>query len=182
LGRCCAISREDVQINEAIRAREVRLIDENNTQLGIVGIRDALRIAVEKDLDLVNVAPTAKPPVCRIMDFGKFKYEQSKKEKDARKNQKIIDIKEIRMTPNIEDHDFETKVKSAIKFLQEGDKVKAAVRFRGREITHPGIGQAVLEKMVRELEPYGVLERAPRLEGKNMIIILNPKNTVEKTS
>jgi len=182
LGRCCAISREDVQINEAIRAREVRLIDENNTQLGIVGIRDALRIAVEKDLDLVNVAPTAKPPVCRIMDFGKFKYEQSKKEKDARKNQKIIDIKEIRMTPNIEDHDFETKVKSAIKFLQEGDKVKAAVRFRGREITHPGIGQAVLEKMVRELEPYGVLERAPRLEGKNMIIILNPKHTVEKTS
>ncbi|MCY0900600.1 MAG: translation initiation factor IF-3 [Firmicutes bacterium] len=176
------MSREDVQINEAIRAREVRLIDENNTQLGIVGIRDALRIAVEKDLDLVNVAPTAKPPVCRIMDFGKFKYEQSKKEKDARKNQKIIDIKEIRMTPNIEDHDFETKVKSAIKFLQEGDKVKAAVRFRGREITHPGIGQAVLEKMVRELEPYGVLERAPRLEGKNMIIILNPKHTVEKTS
>ncbi|MCY0875176.1 MAG: translation initiation factor IF-3 [Firmicutes bacterium] len=181
-GRCSAISREDVQINDAIRAREVRLIDENNTQMGIVGIRDALRIAVEKDLDLVNVAPTAKPPVCRIMDYGKFKYEQSKKEKDARKNQKVVAIKEIRMTPNIEDHDFDTKVKAAIKFLQEGDKVKAAVRFRGREITHPAIGQAVLEKMVKELEPYGILERSPRLEGRNMIIILNPRQATEKTS
>ncbi|OPG16305.1 translation initiation factor IF-3 [Ferroacidibacillus organovorans] len=176
------MSKEDVQINEGIRAREVRLIDEANAQLGIVNIREALRIAMEKNLDLVNVAPTAKPPVCRIMDYGKFKYEQSKKEKEARKNQKVVMIKEIRMTPNIEDHDFETKVKAATKFLQEGDKVKAAVRFRGREITHPGIGQAVLEKMVKELEPFGTLERAPRLEGRNMIIILNPRHNAEKTS
>ncbi len=130
---------------------------------------------------MVNVAPTAKPPVCRIMDYGKFKYEQSKKEKEARKNQKVISIKEIRMTPNIEDHDFDTKVKAAIKFLQEGDKVKAAVRFRGREISHPSIGQAVLEKMAKELEPYGLMERAPRLEGRNMIIILNPRHA-EKSS
>lgn len=180
--RCCSISKEDVQINEAIRAREVRLIDEVGAQLGIVGLRDALRIATEKDLDLVNVAPTAKPPVCRIMDYGKFKYEQSKKEKEARKNQKVVEIKEIRMTPNIEDHDFQTKVKAAAKFLQDGDKVKAAVRFRGREITHPGIGQAVLEKLAQELEPYGIPERAPRLEGRNMIIILNPRHGVEKSS
>ncbi len=171
-----------MQINDAIRAREVRLIDETGGQLGIVSLRDALRIAAEKNLDLVNVAPTAKPPVCRIMDYGKFKYEQSKKEKEARKHQKVVMIKEIRMTPNIEDHDFETKVKAAMKFLQEGDKVKAAVRFRGREITHPGIGQAVLEKMARELESYGVLERAPRLEGRSMIIILNPRHNVEKSS
>lgn len=169
-------------MNEAIRAREVRLIDEAGAQLGIVNIREALRIAAEKNLDLVNVAPTAKPPVCRIMDYGKFKYEQSKKEKEARKNQRVVLIKEIRMTPNIEDHDFDTKVKAAIRFLQEGDKVKAAVRFRGREITHPGIGQAVLEKMAKELEAYGVLERAPRLEGRHMIMILNPKHSVEKSS
>lgn len=157
------------------------MIDESNAQLGIVNIREALRIAVEKNLDLVNVAPTAKPPVCRIMDYGKFKYEQSKKEKEARKNQKVIAIKEIRMTPNIEDHDFDTKVKAAMKFLQEGDKVKAAVRFRGREITHPAIGQAVLEKLAKELEPYGLPERTPRLEGRSMIIILNPRH-LEKLS
>jgi translation initiation factor IF-3 len=180
--RCCDISKDDVQINDAIRAREVRLIDEQGAQLGIVQIREALRIAAEKELDLVNVAPTAKPPVCRIMDYGKFKYEQSKREKEARKNQKVVLIKEIRMTPNIEDHDFSTKVKSAIKFLQEGDKVKASVRFRGREITHPAIGQAVLDRLARELEPFAVLERAPRLEGRSMIIMLNPKHAPEKSS
>lgn len=169
-----------MQINEQIRAREVRLIDEVGGQLGIVNLRDALRIAAEKNLDLVNVAPTAKPPVCRIMDYGKYKYEQSKREKEARKHQKVIDIKEIRMTPNIEQHDFDTKVKAAIKFLQDGDKVKAAVRFRGREITHPAIGQAVLERLAKQLESYGVLERAPRLEGRNMIIIINPKQQMER--
>ncbi len=177
--RCCSISKEDVQINEQIRAREVRLIDEAGAQLGIVNLREALRIAAEKNLDLVNVAPTAKPPVCRIMDYGKYKYEQSKREKEARKHQKVVSIKEIRMTPNIEQHDFDTKVKAAIKFLQEGDKVKAAVRFRGREITHPGIGQAVLEKLAKQVEAYGVLERSPRLEGRSMIIILNPKPQTE---
>lgn len=179
---CCSISKDDVQINDAIRAREVRLIDEAGEQLGIVNLRDALRIAGEKNLDLVNVAPTAKPPVCRIMDYGKFKYEQSKKEKEARKHQKVVLIKEIRMTPNIEDHDFETKVKAAVKFLQEGDKVKAAVRFRGREITHSNIGQAVLEKMAKELEPFGIIERSPRLEGRSMIMIINPRQSVEKSS
>ncbi len=169
-----------MQVNEQIRAREVRLIDEAGAQLGIVGLRDALRIAAEKSLDLVNVAPTAKPPVCRIMDYGKYKYEQSKREKEARKHQKVVSIKEIRMTPNIEQHDFDTKVKATIKFLQEGDKVKAAVRFRGREITHPGIGQAVLEKLAKQVEAYGVLERSPRLEGRSMIIIINPKPQTDR--
>ncbi|MBX6395822.1 MAG: translation initiation factor IF-3, partial [Alicyclobacillaceae bacterium] len=129
------ISKEDLQVNEQIRAREVRLIDVDGSQLGIVPLREALRIAGEKNLDLVNVAPTAKPPVCRIMDYGKYKYEQSKREKEARRNQKIVSIKEVRLTPNIEEHDFQTKLRSVIRFLEQGDKVKATVRFRGREIT-----------------------------------------------
>jgi translation initiation factor IF-3 len=153
----------------------VRLIDVNGDQLGIKSLREALQIAEEKNLDLVNVAPTAKPPVCRIMDYGKFKYEQSKKEKEARKNQKTIDIKEIRMTPNIEEHDFQTKLRNVVKFLQAGDKVKASVRFRGREITHTEIGQKVLVRLAQECEPYATVERAPKLEGRSMIIILNPK-------
>jgi translation initiation factor IF-3 len=163
-------------LNEGIRAREVRLIDENSEQLGIKSLREALAIAAEKNLDLVNVAPTSKPPVCRIMDYGKFKYEQSKKEKEARKNQKIIDIKEIRMTPNIEEHDFQTKLRNAVKFLEAGDKVKASVRFRGREITHTEIGQRVLVRLAQECAEIATVERAPKLEGRSMIIILTPKH------
>lgn len=162
-------------MNEAIRAREVRLIDSEGEQLGIVAIREALRIASEKGLDLVNVAPTAKPPVCRIMDYGKYKYEQSKREKEARKNQKVIEIKEIRMTPNIEEHDFETKLRNVMKFLEDGDKVKATVRFRGREITHTSIGQKVLEKMAEATREVATVERFPKLEGRSMIMILAPK-------
>jgi translation initiation factor IF-3 len=171
------ISKDDVQVNEAIRAREVRLIDVNGEQLGIVPLREALRIAGEKNLDLVNVAPTAKPPVCRIMDYGKFKYEQSKREKESRKNQKVISIKEIRMTPNIEEHDFETKLRNCIKFLQAGDKVKVSVRFRGREITHTQIGQAVLDRMAKATEEIANVERTPKLEGRQMIMILAPKQS-----
>jgi translation initiation factor IF-3 len=163
-------------LNEGIRAREVRLIDENSEQLGIKSLREALAIAAEKNLDLVNVAPTAKPPVCRIMDYGKFKYEQSKKEKEARKNQKIIDIKEICMTPNIEEHDFQTKLRNAVKFLEAGDKVKASVRFCGREITHTEIGQRVLVRLAQECAEIATVERAPKLEGRSMIIILTPKH------
>jgi translation initiation factor IF-3 len=151
------------------------LIDEDGKQLGIVSIREARRIAEEKELDLVNVAPTAKPPVCRIMDYGKYKYEQSKREKEARKNQKMINIKEVRMTPNIEEHDFQTKLRAVIRFLEEGDKVKATVRFRGREITHTNIGQSVLEKLAREVQDLCVIERAPKLEGRSMVMILSPK-------
>ncbi|WP_207893915.1 translation initiation factor IF-3 [Tumebacillus sp. BK434] len=171
------MSKDDVQINEGIRAREVRVIDVNGDQLGIKSLREALQIAADKNLDLVNVAPTAKPPVCRIMDYGKFKYEQSKKEKEARKNQKIVSIKEIRMTPNIEEHDFQTKLRNTVKFLNEGDKVKASVRFRGREITHQDIGIKVLTRLAKECEEIAVLERAPKLEGRSMMIILSPKNT-----
>jgi translation initiation factor IF-3 len=151
------------------------VIDVDGTQLGIMNIRDARRIAEEKNLDLVNVAPTAKPPVCRIMDYGKFKYEQSKKEKEARKNQKVIVLKEVRMTPNIEDHDFQVKLKNVLKFLQDGDKVKVTVRFRGREITHANIGQQLLMRLAEAASEVGTMERTPRLEGRNMIMILAPK-------
>ncbi|KEO81119.1 translation initiation factor IF-3 [Tumebacillus flagellatus] len=164
-------------MNDGIRAREVRLIDSNGDQLGIKSLREALQIAVDKNLDLVNVAPTAKPPVCRIMDYGKFRYEQSKKEKEARKNQKIVSIKEVRMTPNIEEHDFQTKLRNTVKFLKEGDKVKASVRFRGREITHTEIGQRVLNRLAEECAEIATVERHPKLEGRSMIIILSPKTT-----
>jgi len=132
-------------------------------------------MAAEQNLDLVNVAPNAKPPVCRIMDYGKYRYEMQKKEKEARKNQKVIDIKEIRLTATIEEHDFQTKLRYAIKFLKDGDKVKLTVRFRGREITHAEIGQRVLERMASEVENISIVERKPKLEGRNMIMILAPK-------
>lgn len=138
-------------------------------------VRDARRIAEEKGLDLVNVAPTAKPPVCRVMDYGKFKYEQSKKEKEARKNQKVIELKEVRMTPNIEEHDFQVKLKNVQKFLSEGDKVKVSLRFRGREITHSSIGQQVLMRLAQAASEQALVERLPRLEGRSMIMILAPK-------
>jgi translation initiation factor IF-3 len=162
-------------VNDGIRAREVRVIDEANNQLGIMALRDALRVAGEQNLDLVNVAPTAKPPVCRIMDFGKFKYEQSKKEKETRKNQKIILLKEVRMTPNIEDHDFQVKLKNVVKFLNDGDKVKISVRFRGREITHASLGQQLLLKLADAAKETGLVERTPKLEGRSMIMIMTPK-------
>jgi translation initiation factor IF-3 len=162
-------------VNDGIRAREVRVIDQDNNQLGIMALRDALRVAGEQSLDLVNVAPTAKPPVCRIMDFGKFKYEQSKKEKEARKNQNVIVLKEVRMTPNIEEHDFQVKLKNVVKFLKEGDKVKISVRFRGREITHASLGQKLLLKLADAAGEFGAVERAPKLEGRSMIMILTPK-------
>lgn len=138
-------------------------------------VRDARRVAEEKGLDLVNVAPTAKPPVCRVMDYGKFKYEQSKKEKEARKNQKVIELKEVRMTPNIEEHDFQVKLKNVQKFLSEGDKVKVSLRFRGREITHSSIGQQVLMRLAQAASDQALVERLPRLEGRSMIMILAPK-------
>lgn len=162
-------------MNDGIRAREVRVIDEDGSQLGIMQVRDARRVAEEKGLDLVNVAPTAKPPVCRVMDYGKFKYEQSKKEKEARKNQKVIELKEVRMTPNIEEHDFQVKLKNVQKFLSEGDKVKVSLRFRGREITHSSIGQQVLMRLAQAAAEQALVERLPRLEGRSMIMILAPK-------
>ncbi|WP_139491653.1 translation initiation factor IF-3 [Brevibacillus dissolubilis] len=162
-------------VNEAIRAREVRLIGADGSQLGVVSLREALSIAQEANLDLVNVAPTAKPPVCRIMDYGKFKYEQAKKEKEARKNQKIVELKEVRFSSNIEEHDFQTKLRNVKKFLEDADKVKCSIRFRGREITHSEIGQQVLERVAAACEEIATVERKPKIEGRSMLMILAPK-------
>ncbi len=151
------------------------MIDEKGEQLGIVPLSKALDLAEEKNLDLVNVAPTAKPPVCKIMDYGKFKFEQQKKEKEARKNQQVINIKEIRLSPTIDEHDFQTKLRSAVKFLQNGDKVKVSVRFRGRQITHTEIGKKVLDRMIEETGEVATVERTPNMDGRQMIMILAPR-------
>ncbi len=177
--RWLLISNE-LRVNEEIRAREVRVVSSEGEQLGIMSARDALRIAQEKNLDLVEVAPNAKPPVCRIMDYGKYRYEQSKREREARKKQRVIEVKEIRMTPKIEDHDFQVKIKAALKFLKEGDKVKVMIRFRGREIVHPELGKDLLTKFYDTLKDYAVLERAPKIEGKNMLMILAGKTEGER--
>ncbi|WP_241423547.1 translation initiation factor IF-3 [Candidatus Contubernalis alkaliaceticus] len=164
----------DSFINEQIRAKEVRLIDSEGEQMGIVPLKEALNMAREKNLDLVNVAPNAKPPVCRIMDYGKYKYEQSKREKEARKNQKIITVKEVKVRPNIEDHDLNVKVRNAKRFLENEDKVKVTVMFRGREITHSQLGKVICDRIAEELKDYAVVEKKARVEGRNMIMILTP--------
>ncbi|WP_132082096.1 translation initiation factor IF-3 [Anaerospora hongkongensis] len=164
-----------MRINEEIRAREVRVVSESNEQLGIMLLRDALRVAAEQQLDLVEVAPTAKPPVCRIMDFGKFKYEQQKRDKEVKKKQKTFTLKEVKLRPNIEDHDFEVKLKNALRFLEDGDKVKVTIMFRGRELSHPELGKQVLVRMAAEVKEVANVEREPKLEGKNMIMILSAK-------
>lgn len=151
------------------------MVDTDGNQLGIMPTREALKLAEEKQMDLVEIAPQAKPPVCRIMDFGKYKYEQSKREKEARKKQKIIDIKEVKMRPNIEDHDFLVKAKNAARFLKDGDKVKATMIFRGREIVHTQLGRILLVRLAEDLKEICNVERQPKLEGKNMIMILTPK-------
>ncbi|NMA91635.1 MAG: translation initiation factor IF-3 [Firmicutes bacterium] len=161
-------------INEQIRAREVLVIDTDGTQLGVLKLDEALEAAENKSLDLVNVAPTARPPVCRIMDYGKYRYEQSKREREARKKQKVITVKEVKFRPNIEQHDFEVKMKNARRFLEDGDKVKVTVMFRGREITHSNIAHRLCERLAEEVKEYGTVERPPKLEGRNMIMILTP--------
>lgn len=163
-------------INEQIRAREVRLVGPTGDQLGIKSRQEAMEIAANVNLDLVMVAPTAKPPVCRIMDYGKFRFEQQKKEKDQRKNQKIISIKEIRLSPTIDEHDFNTKLRNAIKFLEKGDKVKASIRFKGRAITHKEIGQRVLDRFSEACAEVSTVESAPRMDGRSMFLVLAPKN------
>lgn len=162
-------------INEQIRDKEVRLMDADNSPLGIMSSKDAQNIANSKNLDLVKIAPQALPPVCRIMDYGKYLFELAKKEKEARKNQKIVNIKEVRLSPSIEEHDLEFKVKNAIKFLNDGDKVKVSIKFRGREMNYTSQGRAVLEKFAQTVEEVGIVERTPKLEGRSMIMILNPK-------
>lgn len=164
------------RINDEIRAKDVRLVSPEGEQLGIMQVRDALRIAAERNMDLVEVASGAKPPVCKIMDFGRFKYEQQKQDKEARKKQKLVNIKEVKLRPRIEAHDFEVKAKNAFKFLTEGDKVKATIQFRGREIVHPDLGKAVLDRLAVFLQEVAIIERAARVEGRNMIMFLTPKN------
>lgn len=151
------------------------MVTEEGEQLGIMAIRDAIRAAVDRNLDLVEVAPAAKPPVCKIMDYGKFKYEQAKKEREARKKQRVVDLKEIRMSVKIGEHDFNVWLKAAENWLKEGDKVKATIRFRGREIAHPELGQAHLLKLTNLLSEVAVVERPPVIEGRNMFTILTPK-------
>ena len=164
-----------MRINEDIRAREVRVNAEDGEQLGVMSVEDALNLAIERHLDLVEIAPTAKPPVCRIMDFGKYRYEQQKRDKEARKRQKTVDVKEVKLRPNIEDHDFEVKFKNAQRFLEDGDKVKVTIMFRGRELSHPELGRKVLDKMAIQIKDIANIERGAKLEGKNMIMILAPK-------
>lgn len=154
----------------------MRLIGSGGEQLGIQPLREALRLAQEQNLDLVNVAPQAKPPVCRIMDYGKYRYEQSKRDKEARKNQKIVQLKEVRLSPSIEENDVQTKLKNVKKFLEQGDKVKLSIRFRGREITHQDLGRKVLVRMADEVSEISDIERQPKLEGRQMIMILSPKS------
>ena len=176
------ISKREHLINAEITDKEVRLIDADGSQLGVVSGAHALDKAAAKNLDLVMIAPKAVPPVCRIMDYGKFRFEQAKKDKEAKKNQKIVEIKEVRLSPSIDTHDFNFKLKNALRFLQDGDKVKVSVRFRGREMAHTSIGEAQLRKFAEAAAEAAAVEKPPKLEGRNMTMFLSPKpNAAPKT-
>ena len=163
-------------INEQIRDREIRLIGEDGQQLGIMSSREAMKIAREAELDLVKIAPQAKPPVCKIMDYGKYRFEQSKREREIRKNQKVIEVKEVRLSATIEDHDVDVRVKNAIKFLQDGNKVKVTIRFRGRQITHSEIGREVMHDFAERIKEYGTIDKQPTIEGRNMSMFISPRD------
>ncbi|MDD2868229.1 MAG: translation initiation factor IF-3 [Neomegalonema sp.] len=163
------------RINRQIRATEIRLIDQDGENRGVMSPRDALILAEEAGLDLVEISPGVVPPVCKILDVGKFKYEQQKKAAEAKKNQKIVEVKEVKLRPNIDDHDYEVKMRSMVRFLEEGDKVKVTLRFRGREMAHQGLGQQLLDKVATELETLGKVESMPRLEGRQMVMIVGPR-------
>ena len=171
--RCTAIS--ELMINEQIRDKEVRLIGEDGEQLGIVQAKDALRMAQEAELDLVKIAPTAKPPVCKIIDYGKYRYELARKEKEAKKKQKTIDVKEVRLSPNIDTNDLKTKVNAARKFLSKGDRVKVTLRFRGREMAHMASSKHVLDDFADLLSDIATVEKAPKIEGRSMTMFLTEK-------
>ena len=175
LWRCFHISNVTHEINEEIRDNEVRLIGEDGTQLGIMSAEEALNIAIESGYDLVKIAPTAKPPVCRIMDYGKYRFEQSKREKEARKNQHVVEVKEIRMSPSIGTNDFNVKLKNAVKFIKDGNRVKVTVRFRGREMSHTEIGADLLKRFAEGSADVAVLDKEPKLEGRHMSMFLSPK-------
>ena len=173
--RCFTIATAVHQINEEITDKEIRLIGNEGEQLGIMSAEEALRIATEQDLDLVKIAPGSNPPVCKIMDYGKYRFAQTKKEKDAKKNQRAIEIKEIRMSPGIGDNDFNTKLKNGQKFLNDGNRVKVSVRFRGREMAHTDIGEVLLRNFAEKCADIANLDKAPKLEGRNMSMFLSPK-------
>lgn len=166
----------ELLINEQIRDREVRVIDEEGNQLGVVPIGQALQMAEERELDLVNISPKAVPPVCKIMDYGKYRFEQSKKQKEAKKNQKVVNIKEMRLSATIDTHDMEVKAKNVAKFLKAGDKVKVSIRFRGRQLSHTDQGSKVMDEFYNLLEDCAVKEKQAKIEGRSMFMILAPKN------
>ncbi|MEH2216732.1 MULTISPECIES: translation initiation factor IF-3 [unclassified Nostoc] len=168
-------TRDLPQINERIRFPKIRVIDTDGAQLGIMPPQEALQLAEEKELDLVLISDKADPPVCRIMDYGKYKFEQEKKAREARKKQHTADVKEVKMRYKIEEHDYNVRVKQAERFLKDGDKVKATVMFRGREIQHSDLAEELLKRMAMDLEPYGELQQAPKKEGRNMMMLISPK-------
>ncbi len=168
---------KDLRINEQIRVREVRLIDGEGEQRGVLPANEAMQLAQEAGLDLVEIAPNANPPVCKILDYGKYKFEQEKRIRESKKKQKLLKMKEIRMQPKIEKHDMEFKAKHIRTFLEEGNKVKVTIRFRGRELAHTELGKVVLEKIMELLEDSFIVDRAPAMEGRFMSMILNPKNS-----
>ncbi|MCI5527244.1 MAG: translation initiation factor IF-3 [Oscillospiraceae bacterium] len=173
--RCFHISNKELQINEEIRDKEIRVIDADGSQLGILTTKDAMKIAIEKNLDLVKIAPQAAPPVCRIMDYGKYRFEQAKREKEAKKNQKVIEIKEVRLSLNIDTNDFNTKVNHAMKFLKAGNKVKVSVRFRGREMAHSQMGTVLMQRFTDAVAEVGTVEKQPKMEGRSMTMFISAK-------
>ena len=176
LWRCSAIAITELMINEEIRDPQVRLIAENGDQLGIVEIREAQKMADDRELDLVKIAPNSAPPVCKLMDYGKYRFEMSKRDKEQRKNQKIIELKEIRLSATIDVRDMEIKAKQTVKFLADGDKVKVSIRFRGRQITHNEIGMDVMDRFFEMVTDSAIKERAPKMEGRSLFMILTSKN------
>ena len=169
------ISKQELQINEEIRDKEILVIDADGTKLGVLSAKEAQKIAYDKDLDLVKIAPQATPPVCRIMDYGKYCFEQQKREKEAEKNQKVVSIKEIRMFSTIDTHDFETKVNQAVKFLKGGDKLKVSVRFRKRAIAHPELGSELLDRFKEAISEAGTVDKPAKMEGRSIVMFVNPK-------
>lgn len=170
------ISNKELQINEEIRDKEIRLVGDDGSQLGVMSARDALNLAVEKGLDLVKIAPQAQPPVCRLMDYGKHRFEQAKREKEAKKNQKVIELKEIRLSLNIDTHDFNTKLSHARKFIESGHKVKVSIRFRGREMAHTSLGEVTMRRFAEAMSDLANVDKLPKLEGRSMIMFLTTKS------
>ncbi len=173
--RCFNIGKQELQINEEIRDKELRVIGPDGDQLGIMPLSQALEKAESMNLDLVKIAPQAKPPVCKVMDYGKYRFEQAKREKEAKKNQHVVDVKEIRLSLNIDTHDFNTKLSHAERFIRDGNKIKVSIRFRGREMGHPELGLEVMKKFAEACAEFANIEKPAKLEGRSMLMFLSPK-------